>query len=131
MKRRRFRLAFLAFAAILAGGPTAGGKEPTVAAVGRIVSRAIARCFVPPPGVQQPYAAVPLLLNFRPDGNLDGPPQFFGAPDVNAGSEAVRRSVLSAAIRCGKIENADRFRQSYLEWRTLRLIFRPGAPEAQ
>lgn len=94
--------------------------------IGHDLSFAIARCYVPPKDVAPPFPAVGLLLNFRPDGQLDGPPQLTDPPGGGQQVQAVRNAVLAAAVRCAHIEQAKRFQRDYVEWRSLRIFFKPG-----
>ncbi|MCD2177201.1 hypothetical protein [Rhizobium sp. C1] len=92
----------------------------------REVSAAMARCFEAPRDYAPPYPAVSLLLNFRPDGNLDGPPQLSDPPGGDLKRSATVAAVLVAASRCARIDNATQYRQDYPAWKSLRLVFRPG-----
>ena len=105
----------------------AAQRDPTLE-IGRSVAAAIARCFEAPKGFQPPYPAVALLLNFRPDGNLDGPPQLGDPPGGDAKLSATTAAVLSAASECARVENATRFRQDYPLWKSLKLTFHAGEP---
>lgn len=129
MKRHIAARIGLLCAALIAGAVMEAAAEQNVAAViGRQVTASIGRCFEAPQGYGPPYPAVHLLLNFRPDGNLDGPPQLGNPPGGDAKLSATTAAVLSAASECGRIDNAARFRQAYPEWRSLRLTVRPGEP---
>jgi len=108
--------------------PGAMAEQDVANVIRRSVAAAIARCFQAPKGFQQPYPGVALLLNFRPDGNLDGPPQLGDAPGGDAKHSATTAAVLSAASECARVDNAGRFRQDYPVWKSLRLIFSPGEP---
>jgi hypothetical protein len=119
----------LIVAALEAGVATdAAAQQDVTGGIGHAVAASIARCFQAPKGFQPPYPDVALLLNFRPDGNLDGPPQLGDPPGGDAKLSATTAAVLSAAGECARIENAGRFRQDYRAWKSLRLIFRPGEP---
>lgn len=116
-------------ALLLAGLPLAGALPASAATVaGRLageVSVAIGRCFVAPAAYRPPYPAIALLLNFRPDGNLDGPPQLDQPPGGDARHAATTAAVLAAASQCARIDNAARYRQDYPAWQMLRLLFQP------
>ncbi|HZG30205.1 MAG TPA: hypothetical protein VE079_17250 [Ensifer sp.] len=103
----------------------ADARQELTDVISREVSGAIARCFKAPKGYMPPYPPISLLLNFRPDGNLDGPPQLGDPPGGDAKRSATTAAVLSAASQCARIENAARFRQDYLSWKTFPLVFRP------
>ncbi|MET3612825.1 hypothetical protein ABID16_001130 [Rhizobium aquaticum] len=106
----------------------AAGQHDVKLRIGQDVSAAIARCFKGPSGLSPPYPAVTLVLNFRPDGNLDGPPQLGDPPGGDARHSATTAAVLAAASECARIDNAARFRDTYSDWASLRLIIRPGEP---
>ncbi|MCD2171580.1 hypothetical protein [Rhizobium sp. C4] len=122
------RLSLFVMALHLGALTGAAAGQDVVADVSRGVSAAIGRCFQAPKGYAPPYPAVALLLNFRPDGNLDGPPQLGDPPGGDARHSATVAAVLAAASECAKIDNAARFRQDYPAWKSLRLVFRPGEP---
>lgn len=119
-----------AFIAVLQAGTAvqAAGQHDIKFRIGQEVSAAIARCFKPPSGLLPPYPAVTLVLNFRPDGNLDGPPQLGVPPGGDARRSAMTAAVLTAASECARIDNAARFRDTYMDWMSLRLVFPPGEP---
>jgi hypothetical protein len=112
-------------ATVLATAP-ASAEETMISVVGRDLSFAIARCYAPPQNVPPPYPAVGLLFNFKPNGQLDGPPQLIDPPGGGPKVQAVRSAVLTAAIRCARVQQASRFQQAYPEWKTLRIFFKPG-----
>lgn len=104
----------------------ASAQQDATGQIGHAVAAAIARCFQAPKGFQPPYPDVALLLNFRPDGNLDGPPQLGDPPGGDAKLSATTAAVLSAASECARVENAALFRQDYPLWKSLRLTFHHG-----
>ncbi len=106
----------------------AAGQHDDKLRIGLEVSAAIARCFKAPSGLSPPYPAVTLVLNFRPDGNLDGPPQLGDPPGGDTRHSATTAAVLAAASECARIDNAARFRDTYADWMSLRLMIRPGEP---
>lgn len=114
----------------LQGGTAAQatGQHDVKLRIGQEVSTAIARCFKAPSGLSAPYPAVTLVLNFRPDGNLEGPPQLGDPPGGDAKKSATTAAVLAAASECARIDNAARFRDAYADWMSLRLMIRPGEP---
>ncbi|HWU60646.1 MAG TPA: hypothetical protein VN112_01350 [Ensifer sp.] len=118
----------LVVAALLTSAAAGAAAQDTLAAISREVEASIGRCFKAPKGFGPPYPAVGLLLNFRPDGNLDGPPQLGNPPGGDAKLSATTAAVLSAASACARVDNAARFRQDYPAWKTLRLNVHPGEP---
>lgn len=120
-------IGLLAAALLVGAGPESFAQDAP-AVIAREVAASILRCFEAPKGFGPPYPAVGLLLNFRPDGNLDGPPQLSDPPGGDAKLSATTAAILSAAGACARIDNAARFRQDYPAWRSLRLTVRPGAP---
>ncbi len=108
--------------------PGMAAPQDAITEIRTDVAEAIGRCFQAPKGYAPPYPAVTLLLNFRPDGNLDGPPQLGDPPGGDARHSATVMAVLSAASECARIDNSTRFRQDYPAWKSLLLTFRPGEP---
>lgn len=106
----------------------AAGQHDIKIRISQGLSASIARCFKAPSGLSPPYPAVTLVLNFRPDGNLDGPPQLGDPPGGDARRSATTAAVLAAAIECARVEDATRFRAGYADWMSLTVIIRPGEP---
>lgn len=124
--RTAARLSLLFMALNMGAVKHAVAQQEAPLAISKAVSTAIARCFEAPKGFSPPYPAIALLLNFRPDGNLDGPPQLGDPPGGDPKHSATTAAALAAAGACAKIENAARFLEVYPAWKSLRLTFRPG-----
>lgn len=124
--RTAARLSLLVTALHMGVVTHAVAQQEAPVAISQAVSAAITRCFEAPEGFSEPYPAIALLLNFRPDGNLDGPPQLGDPPGGDPKHSATTAAVLAAAGECAKVENAARFRDVYPAWKSLRLTFHPG-----
>jgi hypothetical protein len=110
----------------LAGCSTASAQDGLVLRLQAEVAAKVLRCFKPPKGFGPPYPPIALVLNFRPDGNLDGPPQLADPPGGGPKTAATTAAVLAAAGTCAQIDDAGRYKKSFPAWQTLRLIIVPG-----
>jgi hypothetical protein len=110
----------------LAACSTASAQDGVVLRLQAEVAAKVLRCFKPPKGFGPPYPPIALVLNFRPDGNLDGPPQLADPPGGGPKTAATTAAVLSAASRCARIDDAERYKKRYPVWQTLQLAIVPG-----
>lgn len=101
----------------------ASARDLVMEHINQKITSQLARCFKAPPNVNPPYPSITLLINFKPDGIVDGAPQIVSELDNN--SSAVALAAVHAA-RCVRIDDFYNFKKDYPRWKSLRVLFDPS-----
>jgi hypothetical protein len=100
----------------------ASARDLVMEHINQKITSQLARCFKAPPNATPPYPSITLLINFKPDGIVDGAPQIVSQLDGN--SSAVALAAVRAA-RCVRIDDFYNFKKDYPRWKSLQVRFDP------
>ena len=101
----------------------ASARDLVMEHINQKITGQLERCFKAPPNATPPYPSITLLINFKPDGIVDGAPQIVSELDGN--SSAVALAAVRAA-RCVRIDDFYNFKKDYPRWKSLRVLFDPS-----
>jgi hypothetical protein len=109
--------------ALLLSVSAAAARDLVMEHINRKITSQLARCFKAPPNAVPPYPSVTLLINFKPDGIVEGAPQIVS--QLDGSSSAVALAVVRAA-RCVRIDDFYNFQKDYPRWKSTRVLFDPN-----